>query len=387
MKYDWDVEKLKYIKRSLIKIRDSEDKSDDFDLDSLLFDIENINEMLKIIKNPYSKVRIYDETDDDQFFDKNKLVSNNKYALYNEVLPYVETLMLKQYRKMGKYYNDYESKDIIPRLNSTKDLISMAYEVYNSLPTKSNLYKNYFLEYTNPRNHKIKLIQNEINSNFSVYGYIYFFHIPTYNPFIIMTQDKTMEDISVLCHEIGHAIFYNPSVTTLNRSLFLGEVEGYYFEYMTRKYLEKMGYDKSILDELEYRRFTTIFDGYVSFYMMHLLLEKYKFNKKITLDKVMKYLITKVDRNFNLDNVNEAFIRYSLNQNNFNVSKYFMSYLAYLDIEELDKVDPEYAFRMLREVCKIEGDYIIPKLRKHNITFMDDGCKNLEKKIRQMNKI
>ena len=200
-----------------------------------------------------------------------------------------------------------------------------------------------------------------------------------------MTQDKTIEDISILCHEIGHAIFYNPSISCLNRSYYLGEIEGYYFEYLTRKYLEKVGYDKSIINELEYRRFITIFDGYIAFYIMNMLINKYKYNKKINIEKMMQYIINKVNSNFSINNVNEAYINYSLNQNNLGFAKYIMSYLTYLDIEAMDKKDPELAFYTLKEVCKIEGDYIYKKLRNNHITFMDDGCKNLEKKIKNIN--
>ena len=384
MRYDWDIDKLKELRRALNRLKTSEISKDE--LANINGDLENINEMLSIMKNPYAKVRIIDDIDDNKFFDRHKLISMNKYNAYKEILPYVEKIMIKLSKKMSKLYNDYVEIGI-PRLTNTKELISLSYEVYKSLPTKSNTYKDRFLKYTNPRNNNIKIIQNEINSNFSVYGYIYFFQYPTYEPYIIMTQDKTLEDISVLCHELGHAIFYDPSITTLNRNYYLGEVEGYYFEYMARKYIQKMGYEKYVTNELEYRRFTTVYDEYISFYIMRLLINKYNFNKKIDLDKLMRYLTTKVDRNFNVDCANEAYINYSLNQNNHNVSKYIMSYLTFLDIEEMDKKDPELAFNMLKEVCKIEGDYILPKLRQNHITFMDDGCKNLEKKIRQMNRI
>ena len=384
MKYDWNIENLKYLRKVLNRLKECNDEEIDFDF--LLEEIECVNEMLRVMRNPHSKVKIFDEFDDNKYFDKNKLVSNSRYNMYLEILPYIHTFMSKQHKKISKYENNYEEIDV-PRLNSTKDLISLAYEVYESLPTNSSIYREFFLEYTNPRNNILKLINNEINGNLSVYGYIYFFYDPIYKPYIIMTQGKNIEDISILCHEVAHAIFYNPSVTTKNRSFYLGEVEGYYFEYLTRKYLKQEGYDISIINELEYRRFITVYESYLAYYMMHILINKYKYNKKISKDKVISYIISKMTNNFNTKKVNEAYINFCLNLNSSSISKYFMSYLTYLDLEAIDKKDPELAFHMLKEVCKIEGNYISKNLRNSGITFMDDGCKNLEKKIKHMNRI
>ena len=110
-----------------------------------------------------------------------------------------------------------------------------------------------------------------------------------------------------------------------------------------------------------------------------------KNNPNIDVDNLVKYVNLKVNKYFNIDCLNESYIRCCLNSNHLFYIKYLVSYLINLDLEKIYNKDKERGFYDFEQVCKISGDNIFSKLRKNNITFMDDEFKNLEKKIKKIN--
>ena len=67
MKYDWNVEKLRILRKELNRLKNCKDPI--FDFSYLEEELDSVAEMLKLMRNPYTKIKLYDEIGDDSYFD------------------------------------------------------------------------------------------------------------------------------------------------------------------------------------------------------------------------------------------------------------------------------------------------------------------------------
>lgn len=94
------------------------------------------------------------------------------------------------------------------------------------------------------------------------------------------------------------------------------------------------------------------------------MLRLHNFNYQLTLEDIKEY--------FGYEDL-EDILTYSL------------SYLASLDLMEIYKKDPEFAFYLLERIRFVRKKSDVLKVfRKNHITFMDDGFENLKKYVKEI---
>lgn len=204
---------------------------------------------------------------------------------------------------------------------------------------------------------------------------------PRYRPYFLIFLNNTIEDFFVLNHEIAHGIFLKRDDFLFKdkQNFYLSEIEGSFFDYLSWQYLKTTKkLDSITLFKLEANKIILQYNYLLNFYILNLVIHSLKTNADISINDIQNYLkkiglSTYIDKNALLTILKVSPIE---------LAQYLISYLSSIDLEKIFKKDPEYAFYILESIRNNKKDSILDNLQKNKITFMVDGYKNLQEKIK-----
>lgn len=302
-----------------------------------------------------------------KYIDKNKFLPKRNYL---ESIPLeLKKILLKTSSILQDVQNTYDGVDL-PLLNlSNQELVEQSQKFYHWLPNKK--YEKLFQLYTNPNYHALRFSTLPAGQK----GNTTFLYYPKYKPYFCIDRDNTIEDFITLNHEIAHGIIFRNSAP----HYFLTELEGEFFDFLSIEYLKDI-LDPTMIEELEYSRFITAHNNLIDFTLLQLAIQCVQKKKEISLESMTEAVMTN-ELNISL---NESMLLTSLQESPKELTKYLISYLASLDLEEVYHKDPEYSLYLLEAIRKNRAENTMDNLRKYSIRFMDDGNKNLKEKVKTL---
>ena len=306
-------------------------------------------------------------------------INNNRFFMdfddYYSINDYFKT-MLFDLNDNIMTFDDTEEDDLeYPILDASDDeLIQLGYEIYSKLPNKKFLKLYRF--YTDKKNDflNIRHFEHDFDGIMAQTFPIYF---PSYKPYFIINRCDTLSDLCSLCHEIAHGIYFAPNQPngTCKRIDELSELEGHWFNFLTREYAKNV-LNISNTEVAELYDFITINNDLISSIIMFIIYELNMNKNSIKLDEIedelsKKKLLLHVDGEM----LSEA----------FSISlatriRYLSSYLISSDLEKLYISDPEKAFWDFEKIQQFKNYEDLKKLSKYDITCFEDGYKNFNEK-------
>lgn len=206
------------------------------------------------------KYRIYQlENMKNYLLDKNELESPSPtFIFYKDKNRFLPTKIYKSYLNIPKYITEtllsatlefrnlkpYEDENILPIIGLTDDeIVEMSYDFFKWLPNKK--YLSLFEEYILKRKNLLHFSYED----YSLAGETIPFRYPIYTPYIHILKNNTINDFISLIHEMGHAIMLkNDDINSLiSNHYYLMELEGFFFEYLARRYLKENFDDESLI--------------------------------------------------------------------------------------------------------------------------------------------
>ena len=230
MEYNWDLNKLKHLKKEYQMIRL---KTQDLMKEDKLYCLqkeEDLNDMIKhmITNEEYTikKLRI-------EILSKPR-IKNNQIKEYNAIPTFVRNMLFNSIKAI----RDVREFASIPYPNlslTNQDLVDLARDFFRWIPNKN--YQQLIDSYTNPENHYLRFSPP---SSLYYNGYTFFFDLNHFIPFFEIRRKQTLEDIFTFHHELAHGIYGNLIRNLENSSYYyLAELEGLYFESLTVPFLEE----------------------------------------------------------------------------------------------------------------------------------------------------
>lgn len=377
MKYCWDIEKIKKHKREVQYLLRNHVYSSKEQKEDLKDEIKLLSDMEGLV----SDNKLY----------HHRAIHRIKYADHNQFLP-VYTLqeycmipydlrnaVVSSITCFQNFIDNHEEIELPHIELSNQELVEFSDNFYQSLPNKK--YLKYFRIFTNPKNHLLRFTNGSDNDYF---GLTRPFYYPNYRVYFSIAREHTIEDFETLNHEIAHGIcFKNDSYKTLNSAhYYLTELEGHFFNYLSRKYL--LGEISNTFDsEMDYYYFITYWNEICQLYLMDYVISLALNKRKITVSNIER----KILENELPISIDESKIITSLKESPKVNTVYTLSYLTSLDLEAIAEKDPEYAFYLFERIRNNKTSAIFSNLRENQITFMDDGYQNLQKKIKSFGEI
>ena len=315
-----------------------------------------------------------------KFIDQNKILTKSTYENYKKLPKDIKKDILGCINKFSSLVDLYDPIEL-PNINLTnKELIELSHDFFKWLPTNNKKYEKLFFNFVNPNNHLLKFSKDD-NSSVGSTFYLYY---PFYKPFFSITRSGTIEDLTTLNHEFSHGIFMaNDNNYSLNNNhYYLCELEGHFFEFLSIEFL-KDKVDDSIINELDYSRFDNQYLRFIDLYITDSIINLYRNGNDISIKPIKQDIKNNklpfyIDKNIIVDALDEDSVLNSV---------YLFSYLTSLDLEQIYKFDPEYAFYLFEGIRNNKTNDIYTNLREHGISFMDDNYESLQKTIKRINKL
>lgn len=310
--------------------------------------------------------------------DKNKFLPTKIYKSYLNIPEYITETLLSatlEFRNL----KPYEDEKILPIIGLTDDeIIKMSYDFFKWLPKKE--YLNLFEEYILKRN-------NLLHFSYEDYGFLAGetipFRYPIYTPYIHILKEDTINDFISLIHEIGHTIMLkNDDVNSLiSNHYYLMELEGFFFEYLARRYLKEKFDDESI-DLFEFVDFGNIYNSFLDFFILDTGVNLVDHRKTIDIQYVQEKIL-KEELPFE---INENILINSLHTDPVVSIKYLFSFLTSLDLELEADSDIEKAIYRFEKI-RNNKDNVFQNLTDNHISFMgkDENYVPCQKKIERIN--
>lgn len=379
MEYNWDIEK---IRRQRMQTRDLLRKTEGLtkeEKDTLRERIATLKEMEQVYKPPLFSVSFPKRT---KYMDSNHMLPTSTYLSNQQDIPYyIKQIILDAIPYFKNYIDTYDDIEL-PKLNiSNQELVEMSHDFYNWLPNRE--YLKLFEKYTNPKRHLLCF-----NDPFliTLKGETKFFYYPTYRPYFSIDRDYTINDFITLNHEIAHGIMFrnDTTVSQKNEHYFLTELEGSFFDFLSIEYLKQI-MPKGIIQELEYTRFITAYDDFISFYITEYAIKLFQRKGKISVIPIQRKIL-KDELPFYLD---ETVLLSSLQNDPKFSAKYLVSYLTSLDLEDIYENDPEKSFYTFEKIRNQKRGTVFNNLNQNGISFVgeNDNYKPFQKTIGKMNQL
>ena len=142
---------------------------------------------------------------------------------------------------------------------------------------------------------------------------------------------------------------------------------------------------EDIIHELEYSRFASVYEDFISFYVTETAVELFKKKKDVSISSIERRIL-KHELPFYID---ETILLESLNINPKITTKYLLSYLVSLDLEVLYEKDPEKSFSTFEQIRNNKSNDIYNNLKDNNISFIceNENYRPLQKTIKKMNNL
>ena len=377
MKYNWNLDEIvrrkEYLNKQLSILKGKKYRDKILDLEA---EVDSISEMMNIMNSPTQISYNYSDISED-CIDPINMIPISIYQDYYRIDPWFRKMMDELANTaLVQSYDDGELP--ISKLNiSNKELIEMSYDFYKNLPTNNKLYLNEFIKYTDPKNNYLKFMKGGLESANS-YGDTFLLYYPDYKPFFIIYRENDCIDFTTLNHEINHGIWNNPMFKNTNHRYYyeLNELDGLYFNYLSSKYLTKQfGIENT--DNMNFLGFRSINCMLMDYYIISILVKFARANKKLDRFEYKE----KLDKKISIDENDVDLIDIALSDYASRKLIYIYSYLICLDLIELDKKDPEYAFRCFENILSGKDCNSYEALANNGITFVDDRFSNFKKKM------
>lgn len=363
MEYNWSIEQIRRQKRQTRDLLRKTEGLTKEEKQILKDNIQTLTEMEAVLSPHRFHFSFPEKT---KYVDSNHTIPTDTYLSYRDEIPsYMKKVILDALSYFQDYTDTYD--DIkLPTFNlSNQELVEMSYDFYRWLPNKE--YLKQFKKYTSPNRHLLRFTQNEFTE---ITGETNFFYYPTYRPYFCIDRNNTIDDFITLNHEIAHGIMFKRDTTLSQRGghYFLTELEGSFFDFLSIQYLKQF-MAKEIIQDLEYTRFITAYDDFISFYITDFAIRLFQQHREVSIVPIKKRIL-KQNLPFYLD---ETILLSSLQNNPKNSAKYLISYLTSLDIEKIYEIDPEKAFYLFEQIRNNKTDTVFDNLNKNGISFVGEN--------------
>lgn len=368
-KYKWDLNELR-LNKALLEYTHTQ-LSKDINCDDLLELISGYSDMIMLAKKNKDFSSFNDTYQD---IDLARLIDYLIYSYNEKNIKYIDLLL--------------QTFLIINDTNFNCDIRN--YNLAASNDELVNLCVDFFVKMTTPTlaskfcgvlgNKNIINISYSKNDSDSDYAGVTIFDRFLDKKYVQISRSNRLHDLSTLPHEMFHYLF-NDSIsgTTSNyNSYYLTEVEGAMANILFSEYFVENAYDDNYFFKDYYK--LAYVNQITDLVIRNGLIGSLDDKKKLKLNKLNKYLSY-----YDIDtfNTKEEIIPYLVMPEEVTI-KYALSYLCAIDLYEMYKEDREKAFYHLKNICfNKRCDDIITLLRNNNITFMDDGYKNLDKYLKK----
>ncbi len=243
--------------------------------------------------------------------------------------------------------------------------------------TTPNIYQQY-LTFKQQNPHYLQIKKDNWDLGYSGLTYIDYILKKKY---VLLLRSNTFYDLVTLPHELFHVLFddFNHYLTLHNQIYYSHEVEGSFANFLAIDFYEQT------LPEISLEAAKTFLSNYkdniYSLIIGSSYLQAINFKKQFRLNKFNKIL--------NFWNApiptSIAEIKNYMSSNCGKIINYALSYLASLDLFEIYKKDPEFAFYLLGNIrYSLKEDNILKILRRNHITFMDDNFTNLKAYVKKI---
>ena len=309
--------------------------------------------------------------------DKNRFLPTKIYKSYLDIPKYITETLLSatlEFRNL----KPYEDENILPIIGLTDDeIVEMSYDFFKWLPNKK--YLSLFEEYILKRKNLLHFSYED----YSLAGETIPFRYPIYTPYIHILKNNTINDFISLIHEMGHAIMLkNDDINSLiSNHYYLMELEGFFFEYLARRYL-KENFDNESIDLLEFIDFENIYNDFLDFFILDTGVSLVDHRKAIDIQYIQEKIL-KEELPFDID---ETILINSLQADPVVSIKYLFSFLTSLDLELEADSDIEKAIYRLEKI-RNNKDNVFQNLTDNHISFIgkDENYVPLQKKIERIN--
>ena len=159
------------------------------------------------------------------------------------------------------------------------------------------------------------------------------------------------------------------------------ELEGFFFEYLARRYL-KENFDDGSIDLLEFIDFENIYNDFLDFFILDTGVSLVEHRKAIDIQYIQEKIL-KEELPFDID---ETILINSLQSDPVVSIKYLFSFLTSLDLELEADSDIEKAIYRLEKI-RNNKDNVFQNLTDNHISFIgkDENYVPLQKKIERIN--
>ena len=309
--------------------------------------------------------------------DKNRFLPTKIYKSYLDIPKYITETLLNatlEFRNL----KPYEDENILPIIGLTDDeIIKMSYDFFKWLSNKK--YLSLFEEYILKRKNLLHFSYED----YSIAGETIPFRCPIYTPYIHILKSNTINDFISLIHEMGHAIMLkNDDINSLiSNHYYLMELEGFFFEYLARRYL-KENFDDESIDLLEFIDFENIYNDFLDLFILDTGVSLVDHRKAIDIQYIQEKIL-KEELPFDID---EKILINSLQADPVVSIKYLFSFLTSLDLELEADSDIEKAIYRLEKI-RNNKDNVFQNLTDNHISFIgkDENYVPLQKKIERIN--
>ena len=379
MEYNWSIDKIRRQKRQTRDLLRKTEGLSKEEKNTLKIILQTLTEMENRLL-PNKKTFAFPQKI--KYMDDNHMVPVNTYLSYRDEIPsHIKQIVLEAIPFFANYTDTYDDLELPALHLSNQDLVAMSYDFYRWLPRKE--YLTEFKKYTNPNKHLLRFIHSELYHNT---GETFFFYYPTYRPYFCIDRNDTITDFITLNHEIAHGIMFRNDTTESQKIdyYFLTELEGFFFDFLSIQYL-KQSFPYGIIQELEYTNFITAYNSFIDFYITDLTIRLLRKKKRISIIPIQKRILEQ-SLPFYCD---ETILFSALEQDPKPNTKYLISYLTSLDLEEIYETDPERAFYVFEQIRNNRSDNLFQNLNRNGISFVgeDDHYHPFQKKIEKMNQL
>lgn len=367
-KYKWDLEELRMYKEAALEAMDivADDSSKHLLLKvSILYQtmIEFFNKKKEAFKDLDDNLKGFDLKS--LIYDTIHFYQNNNADIINAVIQSFN--VLKNSEIPPKIYNS-------PIIATNQEIVDLTLDFFTEMTP------NYILrkaeEVVNPNNSIVNISYAKQNSDYA--GVTLLDNI-TKKRYIHINRTNSMDDLATLPHEIFHYIFMDNDVSNIDKynTRFLMEVEGCFSNILFSKYFQEISsYNKDYFDSFNKEH---LMDQVEDLVIRNQVVDALKTNYDVRIKKLNKFL---GGYGYNFKSDEDLYKYFSIP---YEITfMYSLSTLVAIDLYYIYLEDRDKCFYYLRNIkYMVEENNILNLLRNNEITFMDDGYKNLEKYLKK----
>ena len=196
--------------------------------------------------------------------------------------------------------------------------------------------------------------------------------------YVLLLRSNTVYDLITLPHELFHVLFndFDHYLTFHNQIYYSQEVEGSFADFLAidfyKQKLPEISLEAAKIYLSNYK------DNIYSLMIGSSYLQSINLKKQFRLNKILNLWNAPIPTSI-------AEIKNYMSDSCGEIINYALSYSASLDLFEIYKKDPEFAFYLLGNIrYSLKEDNILKIFRRNHITFMDDDFTNLKAYVKKI---